>query len=206
MASTRRRIQFRGLFANESVDNRKRARTQLVGLTSKHIRCAPVRPDTLSTPLNSVAQQAHVEGLDLAVPHPYHTVHDDRVNVVADAALDERFDWIEDFHDIADEKIPKDMLELASHIVETKSGHFKPEKFEDHYEDALKELLRKKQSGQKIEVQSERAPAKVINLMDALRRSVDAERGGGGEGERRAAASRRTPKKAARSNSRKSTG
>jgi non-homologous end joining protein Ku len=39
--------------------------------------------------------------------------------------------------EIADEKIPKDMLELASHIVETKSGHFKPEKFEDHYEDAI---------------------------------------------------------------------
>jgi DNA end-binding protein Ku len=110
------------------------------------------------------------------------------------------------FDDIADEKIPKDMLELASHIVETKSGHFKPEKFEDHYEDALKELLRKKQSGQKIEVPRERAPAKVINLMDALRRSVDAERGGREEGERRAAASRRTPKKAARSNARKRTG
>ena len=91
---------------------------------------------------------------------------------------------------------------------DTKSGHFKPEKFEDHYEDALKELLRKKQSGQKIEVPRERAPAKVINLMDALRRSVDAERGGGGrgEGERRAAASRQTPKKAARSNARKRTG
>ncbi len=102
------------------------------------------------------------------------------------------------FDEIADEKIPKDMLELASHIVETKSGHFKPEKFEDHYEDALKELLRKKQSGQKIEVPREHAPAKVINLMDALRRSVDAERGGREEGERRAAASRRTPKKAAR--------
>jgi len=56
------------------------------------------------------------------------------------------------------------MLELASHIVETKSGHFKPEKFEDHYEDALKELLRKKQSGQKIEVPRERAPAKSIGL------------------------------------------
>ena len=68
-------------------------------------------------------------------------------------------------------------------------------KFEDHYEDALKELLRKKQSGQKIEVPRERPPAKVINLMDALRRSVDA-----------AAASRRTPKKAARSNARKRTG
>jgi Ku70/Ku80-like protein len=39
------------------------------------------------------------------------------------------------FEDIPDEKIPKDMLELASHIVETKSGHFNPEEFEDHYED-----------------------------------------------------------------------
>src|SRR5207248_5085028 len=83
------------------------------------------------------------------------------------------------FDDIPDEKIPKDMLELASHIVETKSGHFKPEEFEDHYEDALKELLKKKRSGEKIEVPRERAPAKVINLMDALRRSVDAEQGGG---------------------------
>src|SRR5262249_61726516 len=33
------------------------------------------------------------------------------------------------FADIEDEKIPKDMMELASHIVETKSGHFKPEEF-----------------------------------------------------------------------------
>jgi DNA end-binding protein Ku len=82
------------------------------------------------------------------------------------------------FEDIPDEKIPKDMLELASHIVKTKSGHFEPEKFEDHYEDALKELLKKKQAGEKIEAPKERAPAKVINLMDALRRSVEAERGG----------------------------
>jgi DNA end-binding protein Ku len=71
------------------------------------------------------------------------------------------------------------MLELASHIVETKSGHFEPEKFEDQYEDALKELLKKKQAGEKIEVPKERAPAKVINLMDALRRSVEASRESG---------------------------
>ena len=44
------------------------------------------------------------------------------------------------FDDIPDEKIPKDMLDLASHIVESKAGHFEPEKFEDQYEDALKEL------------------------------------------------------------------
>src|SRR6267143_1152155 len=77
------------------------------------------------------------------------------------------------FDDIPDEKIPKDMLELASHIDETKSGHFNPEEFEDHYEDALKELLKKKQSGEKIEAPRERAQAKIINLMDALRQSVE---------------------------------
>ena len=101
------------------------------------------------------------------------------------------------FDDIADEKIPKDMLDLASHIVESKAGHFKPEKFEDQYEDALKELLKKKQSGQKIEAPRDREPSKVVNLMDALRRSVETERGGG---ERRKPAPRagdhRAPKKA----------
>ena len=77
------------------------------------------------------------------------------------------------FDDIKDEKIPKDMLDLAAHIVETKKGHFKPNKFEDQYEDALKELLKKKQHGEKIEAPREREPSKVINLMDALRRSVE---------------------------------
>src|SRR5215475_11679063 len=55
------------------------------------------------------------------------------------------------FSDIPNEKIPKDMLELAAHIVKTKAGHFKPQEFEDHYEEALKDLLKKKQAGEKIE-------------------------------------------------------
>src|SRR5436309_1680861 len=38
------------------------------------------------------------------------------------------------FNDISDEKIPKDMLDLGSHIVTTKAGHFDPDKFEDQYE------------------------------------------------------------------------
>jgi DNA end-binding protein Ku len=112
-------------------------------------------------------------------------------------------DESEYFDDIADEKIPKDMLELATHIVESKAGHFEPERFEDQYEDALKELLNKKQSGEKIEAPREREPSKVINLMDALRRSVETERGGG---ERRKPAPRagdhRAPKKAGRSSAR----
>ena len=80
------------------------------------------------------------------------------------------------FDDIPNLKIGKDMMDLAKHIVETKSGHFDPEKFEDHYEAALKELIEKKSKGIKIEAPRERAPAKVINLMDALRRSVKEER------------------------------
>jgi DNA end-binding protein Ku len=93
------------------------------------------------------------------------------------------------FDDIPDEKIPKDMLELASHIVRSKEGHFEPEKFEDQYEVALRELLKKKSKGEKIDVEKPREPAKVINLMDALRRSIEAERGG----ERERAPARRRP-------------
>ena len=81
------------------------------------------------------------------------------------------------FDDIADEKVPKDMIELATHIIDTKSGHFDPKKFEDQYEDALKELIRKKQKGERIERVERHEPAKVIILMDALRRSVQASGG-----------------------------
>jgi DNA end-binding protein Ku len=104
------------------------------------------------------------------------------------------------FDDIPSEKIPKDMLELASHIVESKKAHFEPEKFEDQYEDALKELLKKKQGGEKIEAPRERAPAKVINLMDALRRSVE-----GDTGRRPAAKSTRRRPAASRHGHRKRT-
>jgi DNA end-binding protein Ku len=54
----------------------------------------------------------------------------------------------------------------------TKRGAFQPQKFEDHYEDALRELLKKKQNGEKIEAPKEARPSNVINLMDALRRSL----------------------------------
>jgi DNA end-binding protein Ku len=81
------------------------------------------------------------------------------------------------YDDIPDQKIPKDMLELATHIVKSKAGHFNPEAFEDHYESALVELLRKKQAGVKITPAKASAPQKVINLMDALRRSVAGESG-----------------------------
>ncbi len=76
------------------------------------------------------------------------------------------------FEQIPDLKPGKDMMDLAKHIVQMKTGHFEPQKFEDHYEAALRELIEKKSKGLKIEAHKEEAPAKVINLMDALRRSI----------------------------------
>jgi DNA end-binding protein Ku len=87
-------------------------------------------------------------------------------------------DESEYFDEIPDLKLGKDMMDLAQHIVETKSGHFEPQRFEDHYEAALKELIAQKSKGIKIEAPKERAPSKVINLMDALRQSVKVEMSG----------------------------
>ena len=60
------------------------------------------------------------------------------------------------------------MLDLAIHIVDTKRGKFEPKKFEDHYEDALKELLRKKHRGERIERPKEPARTNVVNLIEAV--------------------------------------
>jgi DNA end-binding protein Ku len=79
------------------------------------------------------------------------------------------------FEDIPELKLSKEMLDLAAHIVHTKSGHFDPSQFEDHYENALIDLLKKKQAGEKIEPAREAPPPRVVNLMDALRASIDAE-------------------------------
>jgi DNA end-binding protein Ku len=77
------------------------------------------------------------------------------------------------FDEIQDVKVTKDMLDLARHIVEKKSGEFEPEKFEDHYEAALVDLINKKRAG--IRLPAKTAPktgGNVINLMDALKRSL----------------------------------
>jgi DNA end-binding protein Ku len=77
------------------------------------------------------------------------------------------------FEDIPDLKLPGEMKELASHIVKSKSSHFDPTSFQDHYENALVELLRSKQAGRAVEpAKGEPAPQRVINLMDALRASI----------------------------------
>ena len=84
----------------------------------------------------------------------------------------------EHFEDIPDVKIPGEMLKLAQHILDTKAGDFDPSTFEDRYETALTELLKKKQAGFAPPKGKEAvaAPRNVINLMDALKASIKAEK------------------------------
>ena len=90
------------------------------------------------------------------------------------------------------------MLDLAAHIIDTKRGKFDPSKFEDRYQDALVDLIRAKRAGKPIPAAPQpKTPSNVINLMDALRRSVDGESGRRSNGRKTSAKAHGTAKKAA---------
>ena len=80
------------------------------------------------------------------------------------------------FDEIPTTKVPNDMLNLAVHILESKKAKFDPDQFEDRYETALTDLIRAKQAGKPAPKASEPKPSNVVNLMDALRKSVSAEK------------------------------
>lgn len=107
------------------------------------------------------------------------------------------------FHDIRNPRISRDMIELASHILDSKAAHFDPSKFKDEYETALKTLVRRKAAGKPVKaVEPETKPDNVINLMDALKQSLKGGKGSAKRGRHvptRRAAPRRTAKKAHRS-------
>jgi DNA end-binding protein Ku len=81
-------------------------------------------------------------------------------------------DPAEYFDEIEDVKVTKDMLDLARHIVEQKSGSFEPGKFEDQCETALVDLINRKRSGKPITPKERPRGENVVDLMDALRKSV----------------------------------
>jgi DNA end-binding protein Ku len=81
-------------------------------------------------------------------------------------------DPAEYFDDIQDVRVTKDMLDLARHIVEQKAGNFDPDKFEDHYETALVDLINKKRAGTPITPKERPRGENVVDLMDALRKSI----------------------------------
>jgi DNA end-binding protein Ku len=79
------------------------------------------------------------------------------------------------FEDIPELNIPKEMRDLAGHIIETKSADFEPAKFEDRYENAMIELVKSKETGRPVAAPEAPRPSNVVNLMDALRKSIAAE-------------------------------
>src|SRR5712691_4244669 len=89
------------------------------------------------------------------------------------------------FDSIPDKKSDKDLIDLAQDLIKKKASAFHPEKFKDSYNIALRELIDAKLEHRKPKVIEESAPASnVINLMDALKRSVRGAEGskGGAEG------------------------
>ena len=82
------------------------------------------------------------------------------------------------FSGIPEIELPKEMLEIAEVIIDRKSGHFEPEKFTDRYEEAVVSLVRAKQAGEAFAVPETPAPSRVVNIMDALKRSLEAEGAG----------------------------
>ena len=84
------------------------------------------------------------------------------------------------FEDIPDLKLPDQMVGLAEDIIDKMSGEFEPSQFQDRYENAMIELIRSKQAGMPAKVEKAPSrPANVVNLMDALRRSVEGKPGKG---------------------------
>ena len=89
-------------------------------------------------------------------------------------------------------KPPAEMVAIASKIIEQQEGPFDPSQFNDRYEDALRALIKEKQKGHTITAPEEPKEAEVIDLMDALKRSL-----GQSGGERRKAPARAAKKTAA---------
>lgn len=102
------------------------------------------------------------------------------------------------FNEIGDQKIDKEMVAMAHQLIKSKTGHFAPDQFEDRYESALRDIIEKKMKGAKITpAKSREATTNVVNLMDALKKSIAD--GGSNARRPRYAASLTPTKKPARS-------
>ena len=85
------------------------------------------------------------------------------------------------FDSIKSAKVDPRMVAIASEIIEQKEGRFEPAEFKDPYEEALVAMLRRRAKGAKPvhEVEEEDKPTNVVNLMDALKKSLGGRRASG---------------------------
>lgn len=98
------------------------------------------------------------------------------------------------FDDIENVHAKRDELTIASKLIQQRKGKFDPDKFDDRYESRLRQLIDAKLKGVELEPEEIEEAPKVVNLMDALKRSLGEGRGGApkshsndNEGERKSA-------------------
>lgn len=95
------------------------------------------------------------------------------------------------FETIPDQKPDARMVEIAAQIIRQQEGPFDPSQFNDRYEDALRDLIREKEKGHTVTAPAEPQEAEVIDLMEALKRSL----GQSGGERRKPAAKAKAPAK-----------
>src|SRR5258707_349757 len=78
------------------------------------------------------------------------------------------------FEGISERKVAPAMLDIAQEIIGRMSGHFEPDSFADRYEEAVTAMLQAKQAGQSFAVPETAEPDNVVDIMDALKRSLQA--------------------------------
>ncbi|MDX1539816.1 MAG: Ku protein [Geminicoccaceae bacterium] len=100
------------------------------------------------------------------------TVKDKGFMVMTLRAANEVRDAKPYFEDIDDAKPEKEMLDLAGQLIDQKSGPFDPADFVDRYNEAVIELVKAKVKGRAPVIAKAPERGKVINLMDALKRSL----------------------------------
>ncbi len=115
---------------------------------------------------------------------------------------DELRDPADFFSEVPQAKPPKEMVDLAVQLIEQKTAPFKPEAYQDHYHEALKELVQAKMRGNTIIAHEEGqrpSGSNVVDLMEALKRSI----GQSGRGKGKASSADKPAPKAAKPQTRK---
>jgi DNA end-binding protein Ku len=110
----------------------------------------------------------------------------------------------------AGEKVRDNEIDMAKALIDNLTEPWNPEQFTDEYREALMEVVEKKAAGEEIEAPPEAAPARVVDLMEALKASVEAAKGrtpssSGGTAKRSAAKRSSSKKSTAKSTAKKTT-
>jgi DNA end-binding protein Ku len=96
-----------------------------------------------------------------------------------------------------DGKIREQEVEMAKSLIENLSEPWNPDAFKDEYREALLEIVEKKAAGEEIEAAPEAQPARVVDLMEALKASVEAVKQKGPQSSGSGGAKKATAKKSA---------